>query len=1462
MSSEEASHSHDHNHHSHHPVSGKGVVSSPSSTASIRPMRKAVPAFYDDSCSSSADRSRNPPTNNSNTVSLATTSGTSVSSINNNNKSSSSGGKGTGASSLNNPATRRDRKGGGAHSSEEDSVAEMMDYQSDDNISSSGADNTGRRQQKRRRINNAMKNNNDVTSPAKQTRNSLFATTSTAAGAITQSNSANKNISIKSKGQGPTNKLFSSVLRNNNNMSVANNNKNTVENSSHVGPLPSPGLTMLTNSAFESPKNRGGGSITHHTSHHHHHHHHHHSNTTATSSVIQPQHHTNPQLQSTQDHDALQQLQSKQSSLHKFTNQTAAQTNVRARNIDNNSTMPNRANLSTAQPQTNTSALSITNTSTSGVGLLFPKTSRTSSVSGAHSPALSVDGIIGEIMPNEGADREDPTIHWPCSLPKFRDPQTCMWTASHAANCPSEDRSASLVNVLLQPLPRNFDSETQLPPLPEIPKYPTLIRLNLWSVIDGHGGGCVATYASEVLLPHIAASVSRALGCAIVDRGVCIVNGQLRDANALDLDGLIQVTSDQSNAGFSSNPNSIRYRSPYERSDSEDENDLPTGDNTNNDTNIPHTAEGSAADHPNEEPSEPAEESQQRSPPQLASLEEASPASLSSSPSQDQCRHGLSGGAAAKAVEATTTTSNASRSVAAGSSQSSNFSRSHSTPRKPLAPPSTASSTPSTSSLAPVETGVINDDSAESPPAKKAARAGEEDTASLVLGTTAEDASVSSVKTSVKTAASLAKKNLVGTHSPREVAAITRAITESFLAVDEGWINSIDPIATHQTSCQSNGRWNSGACALVVFTIQRMDWTSVSEPDRERESRGLEKSKRNTSQNRDAARRRMLDYAARTKSASSMSTVSSTSSLTTEEAVHASGLESEITETEGEDDEFGIHPLDYYEGGGIARRRNPAGTRVAAGHRNHHHVHHNESLISPPGGCSCHCYRAHDAILYTAHVGDCRAVMLGCAPPRTIKVRGGANNAHPNPVGDNDITTDDEESSHHSSDETECLSSSDHDADSSEDDDYNTAEEAVVSRALHASKKPTDGTSTLPSSSSVATTAPTTVGTTTTATSSTAKSYRMIPRRVVRQRGSGVSPRKASNDDFSGPFRPLPPLIVHHAPPQQQHVSLVDNYESLDTIDGFVPVPHARRTTADNNSTSSTQSSRNDESSSDGNDQLPLVHLPPVTRPIDLTTDHSAYNPAEVVAVLRRCNNAPRAISAGLGGGIKRVAGSLAVTRALGDAYLKTPLLSFNPYKSHAPYITARPEVNCRPLVKDLDKVLILATDGVWERTSGEDVLRWVRNFYEERVAEAERRNNRRQNNNSNTMPINEDCNNAEGSTQKCFAEGADRDLFEIIARVPHDGPALNNVDTSITATSRKRGATSPPVVGNKRRKRTGRMSYNVADVIVRRVLNKVRRARNISSLQALMSLPLGRARRSKHDDITSSVVDLSEFVM
>jgi serine/threonine protein phosphatase PrpC len=817
--------------------------------------------------------------------------------------------------------------------------------------------------------------------------------------------------------------------------------------------------------------------------------------------------------------------------------------------------------------------------------------------------------------------------HRPLTLPKFSNTQLCMWTASHAANSPSEDRSASLVNLLLQPLPPNFDSETQLPTLE--PDYNTLIRLNLWTVIDGHGGGSVATYASEVLLPHIAASVSRALGCVIVDRGVCTVNGQLRDANAVDLDGLIRTSEHSLH-----NPNSIHYQSPYERNDCK-ETDL----------------EGNAQVHLSEVDGELSEEDY------------------------------------AVQVE-----------------------------RKQLM-----------------------------------------DTRSSIASSSVVDASASSVKTSVKTTASPANPEaeaLPGTHSPREVAAITRAITESFLAVDEGWINSIDPVATLQTSCQSNGRWNAGACALVVFTIQRLDWTGVSEPDREKDAMGPDKTRRNTSQNRDAARLRMVDYASRAKSASSMSTVSSTS------------LESEITETDGE----GERSLDMDD-----RKR-------SALHSFTHQAHcEKESLIIPPGGCSCHCYRAHDAFLYTAHVGDCRAVMLGSAPPRTIKVRDRSDTLHQD-------TTDDE-SSHHSSDETECLSSSDHEADSSE-------EEYIDPEAFTASA----------------------------ATSS----YMKVPRRAARQKSAR---RRAADDLTAGPYIALPPL-------EKEGTSKTVEFEFETDVDR-----RERYRVAGKNPSDASNSSL------DSDDIFPLVHLPPVTRPIDLTTDHSAYNPAEVTAVLRRCNNAPRAISAGLGGGIKRVAGSLAVTRALGDAYLKTPALSFLPYKHHAPYITARPEVNCRPLVKDGDKILILATDGVWERASGEDSLRWVRNFYEQRVAEAERRTNRRM----NTMEKSSSDEGEEIVGVKSSQETAERDLFERSdAEVPQNKTKRELVDIARSP--------SPPA---KRRKRgrQSRISYNVADVIVRRVLNKVRRARNISSLQALMTLPQGRARRSKHDDITASVVDLSAFV-
>lgn len=681
----------------------------------------------------------------------------------------------------------------------------------------------------------------------------------------------------------------------------------------------------------------------------------------------------------------------------------------------------------------------------------------------------------------------------------------------------------------------------------------------------------------------------------------------------------------------------------------------------------------------------------------------------------------------------------------------------------------------------------------------------------------------SSVKTSVKTSASVRASDApVGTHSPSEVAAITRAITESFLAVDEGWINSIDPVATHQTSCQSNGRWNSGACALTVFTVQRLEWTSVSEEHRERELRGPAKSRgHDTSQNKDAARRRMEDYATRAKSASSMSTISSTSSLTTtDDRVNASGLESEITETEGEDDDHWSQ-----DGAEKPRRRNPLRRPDRSSGIP------KESLISPPGGCSCHCYRAYDALLYTAHVGDCRAVMLGSAPPRTIKVHGStATGGHGNQT--------DDESSHHSSDETECLSSSDHDADSSDDEEIETERDHESAAAITKSMN-----------------------------TSTASSYMAYMRRPARRQS-----RRRRYDDIgmNAPFIALPPL---------------EGFRSVEIE--IEDLEHDRKRRHQNRNNDNSQSDSSSSSSQDSREFPPAIILPPVTRPIDLTTDHSAYNPAEVTAVLRRCNNAPRAISAGVGGGIKRVAGSLAVTRALGDAYLKTPLLSFFPYKRHAPYITARPEVNCRPIMKEGDKVLLLATDGVWERASGEDVLRWVRTFYAERIAEAERRNSIDRLNKVDSHASLEDGNSTNGNStngkkdddsmdsQQGTSQEKDQNQSSM-SRNDASGGSSAAPAPGDSSGSRKRDMPPSPnsaPAASKRRKITGRTTTRraapfgsrrnstVADVIVRRVLNKVRRARNISSLHALMSLPPGRARRSKHDDITACVVDLSAYV-
>lgn len=122
----------------------------------------------------------------------------------------------------------------------------------------------------------------------------------------------------------------------------------------------------------------------------------------------------------------------------------------------------------------------------------------------------------------------------------------------------------------------------------------------------------------------------------------------------------------------------------------------------------------------------------------------------------------------------------------------------------------------------------------------------------------------------------------------------------------------------------------------------------------------------------------------------------------------------------------------------------------------------------------------------------------------------------------------------------------------------------------------------------------------------------------------------------------------------------------------------------------------------------PLVEL----QAVPLTRDHNCDNAEEVAQVRGRSadTNAIRVSRNEQWRGhkaIKRVAGSLAVTRAIGDAYLKLKQHSFSPYNDYVPYITAEPEVMSLELTA-ADRFLVLASDGVWEQASDGEVVSWV----------------------------------------------------------------------------------------------------------------------------------------------------------
>merc|ERR1711862_846995 len=102
-----------------------------------------------------------------------------------------------------------------------------------------------------------------------------------------------------------------------------------------------------------------------------------------------------------------------------------------------------------------------------------------------------------------------------------------MWTSSYEANSPSEDRHSYLVNMIL----KNNVQEKDL----------GYVRMSMWCILDGHGGGDVASYASEALLPHLAVNISRALNTKIISKGDLCVNGNIQDVEFVDFENILRV---------------------------------------------------------------------------------------------------------------------------------------------------------------------------------------------------------------------------------------------------------------------------------------------------------------------------------------------------------------------------------------------------------------------------------------------------------------------------------------------------------------------------------------------------------------------------------------------------------------------------------------------------------------------------------------------------------------------------------------------------------------------------------------------------------------------------------------------------------------------------------------------------------------------------------------------------------
>ena len=164
------------------------------------------------------------------------------------------------------------------------------------------------------------------------------------------------------------------------------------------------------------------------------------------------------------------------------------------------------------------------------------------------------------------------------------------------------------------------------------------------------------------------------------------------------------------------------------------------------------------------------------------------------------------------------------------------------------------------------------------------------------------------------------------------------------------------------------------------------------------------------------------------------------------------------------------------------------------------------------------------------------------------------------------------------------------------------------------------------------------------------------------------------------------------------------------------------------------------------------------------------------------------------------------------------------------PFITALPEVQSRT-ISDKDRIVVLASDGVWEYLSEESVKNCIGQYYKKKRDKI-------------------------GSPTSASSSSSYYSLQSINSNFNSCRPRIRHMRMlpmrSLWEESQSSCCRHEEDIICKRK---------VSDAIVSCVLHKVRKKHKMKSIKNVMSLPNGSCRRSKHDDITNMVIDLEGFI-